>query len=173
MRIKIGQEMATGLLFILVGIGALIIGKDYAMGQWNRPGTGVLPAILSVCLIFTGGILAFKSYASGDSEITGLNLKPLIIITASVVLFGLTIDHLGLVIAMILSMSLCAYGIAETKWGEFAVFLAIMIVGAWLMFICMLGMPINTCPAFAECNVCWLVKRPMQAIYSMFNWLVR
>ena len=46
MRIKLGQDMATGLLFAVIGIGALIIGWDYPMGLWTRPGTGVLPAIL-------------------------------------------------------------------------------------------------------------------------------
>ena len=81
MRIKWGQDLATGLLFIAIGLGALIIGWDYPRGTPQRPGTGVLPLALSWCLIGTGGILATKSIASGDSEITGINWRALFLVT--------------------------------------------------------------------------------------------
>ena len=54
MRIKSGQDFATGLLFIAVGVAAFWIGADYPMGTPQRPGTGVLPRILAWCLIGTG-----------------------------------------------------------------------------------------------------------------------
>ena len=46
MRIKSSQDLATGLLFVLVGAGGLWFGWDYPMGTAQRPGTGVLPYIL-------------------------------------------------------------------------------------------------------------------------------
>ena len=61
MRIKNGQDFATGLLFIAVGLAALWIGADYHMGTAQRPGTGVLPRILSWGLIGTGGLLWLKA----------------------------------------------------------------------------------------------------------------
>ena len=43
MRIRSSQDLATGLLFLAVGLGAYWIGADYNMGTAQRPGTG-LPA---------------------------------------------------------------------------------------------------------------------------------
>ncbi len=187
MRIKVGQDMATGLLFAFIGIGALVIGWDYPMGQWTRPGTGVLPAILSGLLILTGVVLIAKSLASGDSEITGINWMPLSLVTLAVVLFGFLIDTtvlnfgfftvkvpgLGLWLAMAISMTVCALAIQETQWKEYTIFLIFMMVMAWAVFICSLGMPINACPSFAECQVCWLVTTPVKKLYETLMWVVR
>lgn len=147
MRIRWGQDLATGLLFIVIGLGALIIGWDYPRGSPQRPGTGVLPAILSWCLIGTGGLLMIKSILAGDIEIDQWSWRPFILVTLGVVVFGLTVDDLGLVIAMVLSMSLCALGTVETRWWpEFWIFSVIMIAIGVGMFILLLGMPINTWP---------------------------
>lgn len=187
MRIRVGQDMATGLLFAVIGIGALIIGWNYPMGQWTRPGTGVLPTILSFLLIVTGLTLIIKSLLSGDSEITGINWKPLLLVTLAVTLFGFLIDDttlnfgifkfkvpgFGLWVAMAASMTVCALAIEETRWKEYTIFLVTMMVMAWAMFICALGMPVNACPSFAECNVCWLISTPFKKFYELLQWVVR
>jgi putative tricarboxylic transport membrane protein len=146
MRIRGGQDFATGLLFIAVGLAALWIGADYNMGTAQRPGTGVLPRILSWCLIGTGGLLLIKSTFSAGPPITGWSWRPVLAVTIGTVVFGLMIDQYGLVLSMILSMTICALGTVETRWPEFAVFTVIMIVSSWAMFIWLLGMPIRTWP---------------------------
>ena len=111
MRLKLGEDFVTALLFIAIGLAALYIGSDYPLGTPQRPGTGALPRILSWCLIGTGGILAVRSFLSGDTEISNINWRPLIWVTLSVVAFGYTVDRLGMVLAMVASMTICAYGI--------------------------------------------------------------
>ena len=81
MRIKSGQDLATGLLFIAVGIAAIWIGADYPMGTPQRPGTGVLPRILAWCLIGTGGLLLIKSISTPGGHITGWAWRPLLAVT--------------------------------------------------------------------------------------------
>ncbi len=176
MRMKFGQDLATGLLFLAIGIGAIFTIYFYdklPMGTPNRPGTGVLPLALSWCLIGSGLILAVKSFLAGDSEITGINWRPLIMVTLGVTVFGLLIDRLGLFITMAISMSLCASAMTDTRWSEFFVFLGIMMFASWTMFVCLLGMPVNACPSFAECQLCWIVKTPLKALYDMLTWVVR
>ena len=56
MRPKSTQDLATGLMFLAVGIAGLVIGWNYPMGTAQRPDTGVLPRILSWCLVGTGGL---------------------------------------------------------------------------------------------------------------------
>jgi hypothetical protein len=154
MRIKSGQDFATGLLLLAVGVAAYWIGADYPMGTAQRPGTGVLPRILAWCLIGTGGLLIIKALYSAGPRVASWSWRPLLAVTAGTVVFGLMIDDFGLVLSMIAAMAICALGTAETRWGEFAVFTLIMIVASWAMFIWLLGMPIRTWPtslvAFVE-----------------------
>ena len=145
MRVR-DQDFATGILFLVIGALALWIGWDYPRGTAQRPGTGVLPAILSWCMIGTGGLLIIKSAVGKGELMEPWAWRPLVTVTAATVLFGLLIDDFGLLLTMIISMSLCALGTAETRWLEFSVFLLIIMAGAWAMFIWLLGMPIAVFP---------------------------
>ena len=152
MRPKSTQDLATGLMFLLVGIAGLIIGADYPMGTAQRPDTGVLPRILSWCLVGTGGLIAVKSFLF-DGE--ALNLKdwawrPVICIGLATVAFALLVDGAGLFIAMAVSMTLAAAGTDETMWDEYILFAFTMIFIGVAMFIAALGMPIKVWPAFIE-----------------------
>ncbi len=147
MRVKFGQDMASGLLFIIIGLGALWIGADYPMGTPQRPGTGVLPRILAWCLVGSGSILAVKALLAGDVSMGNWAWRPLFFVTLAVVFFGLCIDSLGLVLTMIIALTLCAMGTPETRWPEFAIFLLVMIAIGVGTFIWLLGMPIPTWPS--------------------------
>lgn len=152
MRIKWGQDFATGLLFIAVGIGSLLTIYYFdklPMGTAQRPGTGVLPLGLSWCLIGTGAILGFKSITVSDEPMSRWAWRPLFLVTLATMSFGLLIDDWGLVITMIISMTLCALGSLETRWAEFAGFSAILVAIGYGTFIWLLGMPINTWPTKA------------------------
>lgn len=146
MRIRSGQDFACGLLFVVVGVGALWFGAGYPMGTAQRPGTGVLPYILSWCLIGSGGLLLLKAALVEGPGLTGWAWRPLIMITLAIIAFALLVDRYGLVAAMLGSMTLAALGTPETRWGEYAVFAAIMLAIGIAMFIWGLGMPIPVLP---------------------------
>ncbi|MBS0243281.1 MAG: tripartite tricarboxylate transporter TctB family protein [Proteobacteria bacterium] len=146
MQSRTGQDFAAGVLFLLVGLGALWVGWDYPLGTAHRPGTGVLPMILSCSLAISGIILIAKAIVSGDIEMGTWAWRPLIFVTLATVAFGLLIDGAGLVVAMIVSLALAAVGTTETRWGEFMFFLAIMLVIGVGTFIIVLGMPIPIWP---------------------------
>jgi putative tricarboxylic transport membrane protein len=146
MRIKSGQDLATGLLFVVVGVAGLWVGWDYPMGSAQRPGTGVLPYILSWCLIGTGGLLWIKALLIEGPGLTGWAWRPVIMITLATIAFALLVDRYGLVAAMLASMTLAALGTPETRWGEYTIFAAIMLAIGIAMFIWGLGMPIQVLP---------------------------
>jgi hypothetical protein len=146
MRIRGSQDFATGVLFVAIGLAAYWIGADYAMGSAQRPGTGVLPRILSLCLMGTGGLLVIKSIYVSGAALTGWAWRPVLAVTIATIVFGFMIDGFGLVVSMIVSMAICALGTPETRWTEFVAFTLIMIAVSWGMFIWLLGMPIRTWP---------------------------
>ena len=146
MRIKIGQDFATGLLFIAVGLAAFWIGADYPMGTAQRPGTGVLPRILAWCLIGTGALLWLKALLVEGPNLTRWAWRPVIMISLATVAFALLVDRLGLVVAMLVSMTLAALGTPQTRWLEYALFTLVMVAIGVGMFVYGLRMPIPIWP---------------------------
>jgi hypothetical protein len=146
MRVKGTQDLATGLLFVAIGVAALWISADYPVGSAQRPGTGVLPRILSWCLVGTGAFLGIKAVIAEGPGLTGWAWRPIVMITLATVAFALSVDRLGLVVAMVLSMTLAALGTPETRWREYAVFCVLMIALGVGMFIYGLRMPIPVWP---------------------------
>jgi putative tricarboxylic transport membrane protein len=155
MRIRGGQDFAAGLLFLVVGLAAFWIGADYPMGSPQRPGTGVLPRILAWCLIGTGGLLCIKALFVEDPGVGRWALRPVIMIALATLAFALTVDRLGLVVAMVLSMTLTALGTPETRWREYALFSLLMIGIGIGLFIYGLRMPIPVWPTGIPGGLSW------------------
>ncbi|MDQ8732706.1 tripartite tricarboxylate transporter TctB family protein [Bradyrhizobium sp. LHD-71] len=145
-RIKSSQDFATGLLFLIIGIGAFYIGSTYNMGTPQRPGTGVLPRILAWCLIGTGALMWIKAFVAEGAGIEKFAWRPLVMVTLAVTAFSLLIDRAGLVVAMVVSMTLTALGTHETRWREFAMFMVLMLAIGIGLFIYGLGMPLKVLP---------------------------
>ena len=158
MRIKNDQDFVTGLMFLAIGLGALWIGWEYPRGTPQRPGTGVLPMILSYCMIGTGALIAFKSIAAPGEAMGTWDWRSMLCVTGGTVAFGLLIDDWGLIVSMIISMTLCALGTPETRWREFTIFSGIMLTIGFGTFIWLLAMPIATWPTK-------LVPSPIAGIY--------
>lgn len=146
MRPKSGQDLATGVLFVAVGVAALAIGADYPLGTAQRPGTGVLPRILAWCLIGTGALVCLKAVLTDGPRLGAVAWRPALMITLAVVAFALMIDRLGLALTMLVAMMLAALGTPETRWREYALFAAIMLAIGIGMFRLGLGMPIPVLP---------------------------
>jgi len=146
MRIKSSQDLVTGLLFMVIGLGAYWIGADYNMGTAQRPGTGVLPRILEFCLMGCGILLWIKAFLADGPGLGRWAWRPLIMVTLATIAFGYLIDPAGIVVAMVVSMTLAALGTPETRWREFAFFSLIMLAMGLGMFIYGLGMPIKVFP---------------------------
>jgi hypothetical protein len=155
MRIRSGQDFATGLLFVAVGAAALWIGWDYPLGTAQRPDTGVLPRILALCLIGTGLVLWVKAAIADGPRLTGWAWRPAIMVTLAVVTFALLIDRLGLIATMLMSMTLVALGTPETRWREYTLFALIMVGIGVGVFIYALGMPIPILPKDLPRELLW------------------
>lgn len=146
MRVRNMQDLATALLFLIIGIGAFYIGSSYSMGVAQRPGTGVLPRILAWCLIGSGTLLLIKSFMSDGPKIENIAWRPLIMVTLAAIAFSLLIDRAGLIVTMIVSLTIAAFGTPETRWREFALFMVLMLAIGLGVFIYGLGMPIRIFP---------------------------
>lgn len=140
--IKHPKDFWTGVMFLAVGLSAVFIGRDYAMGTAARMGPAYFPTVLGGLLSVIGGIAIFRSFKRVGDPIEKFHLKPLLMVLAAVVLFGVLMRGAGLAPAAVVLIMVSAFASAQFKWHE-ALLLALGMAGfAVLVFVKLLGLPL-------------------------------
>jgi len=112
------KEFGSGCLFAGFGLAAIVIGASYPVGTAARMGPGYFPRGLGMILVALGAILIIKSLRSKGARIAIKDVRPLLIVLGSVVLFGLTVVPLGLVLSTILLIVAASTASHEFRWKE-------------------------------------------------------
>ena len=72
LQIRRPKDFYSGLIFIVVGLFALVIGRDYSLGTTTRMGPGYFPALLGWLLTILGAIIALRAlWISGPPSNAG------------------------------------------------------------------------------------------------------
>ena len=153
MKIKSQRDFVSGLMFVLVGAGFAIGATNYSMGTSARPGAGYFPLMLSVIMAILGAIVLFKSLtieSSNGDPIGSIAFKPLLIIVAAIVVFGLLLERLGMVVTVPILIIMASMAGDEFKWRGVLVSVAVLTVGCWLVFILGLKLTIPLWPRFMQ-----------------------
>src|SRR5262245_37487849 len=86
------KDFWSGLMLIVIGGGALFLGRNYAFGSSLRMGPGYFPTILGASLVLFGAYFVAQGLRHGAEKLEGSwSLRALIILPLSLVLFGLLI----------------------------------------------------------------------------------
>jgi putative tricarboxylic transport membrane protein len=128
------KDFWAGVLFIALGGSAFYIALDYTMGTAARMGPGYFPRVVGGMLAVLGASLVLRSFRLQGEKIAFPSFKPVIIILAAVLLFGVTLATAGLVISTILLVLLASVASHEYRRIESviaAVVLAAFVVGAF------------------------------------------
>lgn len=144
--VKAPKDVASGLLFIIIGAGGLWLGKDYPMGTPVRLGTGVFPALLCWGLVIIGAIVLLQGMLVRGEPIGSWAWRPVLLVGLAASLFAVLIEPAGLVVSMIVLMVIGAFAGDDHRVKEFTIFSVIMILLSIGMFIVGLDMPIKTWP---------------------------
>ena len=140
--IKHPKDFWTGVMFLVVGLSAVFIGRDYVMGTAGRMGPAYFPTVLGGLLSVIGGIAVFRSFKRVGDPIEKFHLKPLFMVLAAVVLFGVLMRGAGLALAAVVLIMVSACASPQLKWHE-ALLLALGMTGfAVLVFVKLLGLPL-------------------------------
>jgi hypothetical protein len=138
-------------MFIVVGLAFSWGATNYSFGSSARPGPGYFPFGLGILLAILGSgvVFAALSIETEDGDPIGpWAFKPLLIIMASVIVFGLLLPRLGMLIALpilIISASLAG---DEFHWKDAIISVLVLTIGSWLIFIKGLNLVIPVLPTF-------------------------
>jgi Tripartite tricarboxylate transporter TctB family len=141
LELRNSKDIWAGLMLIGIGGAAMLIARNYPFGTALRMGPGYFPIILGALLIVFG--LAILAYGLRSRErIAGSwSLRALIILSLSLVLFGVLMEHAGFIPAMMVLIFGSATASTEFKFMEILLFSIGLTVLSVIVFVWALGLP--------------------------------
>lgn len=133
---RVSQQTASGLFFILFGAGFLWLGSDLTMGTAADMGPGYVPRWLALGCMGVGIVqLAIGAVGRGLVEAVTFDLKATLIATAMVGGFALALPWLGLPAAVIVSMLPAILSGEKLKIGVLLAIAAGLAAFATILFV--------------------------------------
>jgi hypothetical protein len=126
------KDFWAGVIFVSVGLVAIVTGRDYSMINNGIIGPAYFPTILGSILVLIGAVSVIRSFIRPGEAIGQFALKKAFLVLSGVVLFGVLINGAGLPVAVIALVMLA--GLASGKF-KLMPFLA---VAVGLAFFCVL-----------------------------------
>jgi hypothetical protein len=144
--IRSRQDFLAGLLFVFIGAFALYLARDYPMGSAMRMGPGYFPTILGGMLVALGGGVLLRSLVLPGERLGAVALMPLLLVLASVALFAVTVERLGIVLSVVLVVFVSSAASGRFKWVEVTLLAVVMVALAVGLFTKGLGLPFKILP---------------------------
>jgi hypothetical protein len=101
---------------------------------------------LGACVLLQGLRETPRAGRGGQDTVARFGFRPLVLVTASIVLFALTLERLGLVIAILLLTVTGAYAIRGRGFVETLAAALVLIALSWGIFIYGLQLTIRVWP---------------------------
>jgi hypothetical protein len=132
----IPRDAIAGALFVAFGLTFAALAMRYPLGSAMRMGPGYFPALLGLILSVIGMVIvlaALRPSSSEDREPHGDNrhadrsapaphsrLRPVLLISASVLLFAVAIEPFGLALATFAVVAVSSLADREARWPQLA-----------------------------------------------------
>ena len=151
MKIKSQKDFWSGLMFVAIGLGFAWGATNYNFGSSARPGPGFFPFGLGLLMAILGSVVLFKALVveTEDGDPIGKwALRPLVVIMASVGLFGFTLPLLGMAVALPIMIIMVSLAGDEFHWKDVLINTIVLTVGSWFIFLYGLKLVIPLWPKF-------------------------
>ena len=146
MRIRLSSDLLSGVLFLALGAFAMIYGSRYGLGTAARMGPGYYPLLASSGLIVMGLVLVVRSMLRTTEAVGDINVRPLVLVLAGTLAFGLLIDRIGFIVASAVLVIAARLGERGFKPVEVAILVLGLIAFTLAIFRYGLGMPLKLWP---------------------------
>jgi hypothetical protein len=130
------KDILAGAIFIGFGLAFAIGALAYPIGSPLNMGPGYVPLALGILLIGLGGLIIVKGFIAGEGEPIGrVEWRAVVLVTASLLFFGITVRGLGVIASLLISTFLAALARSATSLREAVLIAAALTVVSVLIFI--------------------------------------
>lgn len=145
-RLRIRQQLASGLFFVCFGALALWLGSDMSIGTAAEMGVGYVPRLLAFGCIGVGAWQLGAGVLRSWGEVATINVWPIVFVVGTIIAFAALLPYAGLpltVFLLVLSAMLSGETYDRNRMLITAVLLA---AGAALLFGIVLRLQIPLLP---------------------------
>jgi hypothetical protein len=113
------KDILAGGIFIALGLAFAFGALSYDIGTPLRMGPGYVPLVLGGMLAALGAGVVVKGFIAGEGEsLGGFEWRAVILITAALIFFGVTVRGLGAAPALFGTSLLALLARSRTSWRE-------------------------------------------------------
>jgi hypothetical protein len=147
-KIKSPRDLWAGVMFVAFGLFFLFVARKYRMGSAMSMGPGYFPAMLGGLMAVIGGLVFLQSLVVRGEKVPAIFLRPLFLVSLSLLLFGYLLQPIGMVLALALLLIVSASAGHEFKLKEVLILAVVAILFSVLVFVKVLGLPYTLWPSF-------------------------
>lgn len=136
------KDFWTGIIFLCLGLAAVIIGRDYPMGTAGRMGPAYFPSVLGGILALLGLIGIVRSFFREGEPLGKFAVKQTALIITGVILFGITVRGAGIVVAIFALVLFSAYASVKFTWKKGIALALGASIFSVIVFVKLLGVPL-------------------------------
>ncbi len=144
------KDFWAGVLFVASGVAAIVLVRRHPFGTTAAMGPSYFPTVLGALLAFLGALAVSRSLRPTKAQVAmgSARARPLVLVLASVVAFGVTLPTLGLVVASMLLVVVSRAATSGFRPVEVLVFGGALTALCAVVFVWGLKMPMPLWPAF-------------------------
>jgi Tripartite tricarboxylate transporter TctB family len=135
------KRFLSGLMFLGIGGVAIYMAQDYPMGSALRMGPGYFPIVLGGLMGLFGIYELILGIMKSDPVKGNWSVRALIVLPLAAVVFGIMMEKLGFVIALVALIFVSAAASREFKFLEVLISAVVITLASVGVFIYGLGLP--------------------------------
>jgi Tripartite tricarboxylate transporter TctB family len=136
------KDLWTGILYVVIGVSAFLIARNYTLGSAGRMGPGYFPAAVSLLLVVIGSVIVGRSFLVDGSTVRNFAIRPMAVVLCSIVAFGLLLTRAGFLVAGAVLVLGCAMASERFRLDWIPAIGMVGLIGACaFLFIGGMGIP--------------------------------
>lgn len=141
LKVKSPQDLGAGVVFLLIGLAGIVLGRDLDFGSARNMGPGYFPVLISGFIVLIGAIVAGRSFSIEGPAVERLQVRPLLMLLVALAVFSFLIREIGVVLTSILMMIVAAYARPNVNIIETVVFAVCVATFVAVVFVFGLNQP--------------------------------
>jgi hypothetical protein len=138
-------DLLAGLAFMAFGAAGLFFTAGLPIGSLRAMGSAYLPAVVGWLLLGLGAVIALRGVFAGERLEPGA-WAALAWLAGALALFALSVERLGLIAAIVISVLVGARAGASQNWRESLAFGGALALFCAVLFVGLLGLNIRLSP---------------------------
>ena len=145
-RVRNWQDFFAALFFLAFAVAAIALSGNLPMGTAQSMGPRYAPVILAGVLAVFGLLLLLEAFVGARARIEGGRVIPVLVIPASFVIFGFTVESIGLFLSVALTAFAGGLAGGKTPVVKLAIFSVVLSAACVATFVMFLKLPYDIWP---------------------------